>query len=59
MANNDELLALRVPAKLKENLERMYPDTSMRNNVIRAALKRIVDKKLIITSHEIEIKASY
>jgi hypothetical protein len=57
MATNDELLAVRIPSKLKESLEFMYPDTSMRNNVIRAALKRIVDKKIVITSYEIEISA--
>lgn len=57
MATNDELLALRVPRKIKEDLEYMYPDTTMRNNVIRAALKRIVEKKLIITSYEVDIQA--
>jgi hypothetical protein len=58
MAINNELLALRIPHKLKEELEDLYPDTNVRNNVIRAALKRIVEKKLVITSYEIEIQTS-
>jgi hypothetical protein len=58
MSVNDELLALRVPRKLKEDLETLYPDTTYRNQIIRAALKRIADKKLIIPSHEINIQAS-
>lgn len=53
MATNDELLALRIPRELKEKLENEYPDTTHRNQVIRAALKRIADKKLVIPSHEI------
>lgn len=55
MATNDELLALRIPAKLKQELDRLYPDTYIRNNVIRAALKKIASRQLVIPSYELEL----
>lgn len=58
MSSNDSLLALRVPSTIKERLENMYPDTKDRNNAIRAALKKIVDKELVITSYEINVQAN-
>jgi hypothetical protein len=58
MSVNDELLALRVPRKLKEDLEDLYPDTTYRNRVIRAALNRIAKKELVIPSHELEMQTS-
>lgn len=58
MSGNDSLLALRIPSKIKERLERMYPDTKDRNNAIRAALKKITDKELVITSYEISVQAN-
>lgn len=58
MATNDGLLAVRLPLKLKEDLESMYPDVAIRNNVIRAAIKKIVDRKIIITSYEISLQTN-
>jgi hypothetical protein len=55
MAINNGLLAVRVPEKFIDQLEDLYPDTAMRNNVIRAVLKRIIEKKIIITSYEIDL----
>lgn len=58
MAINNALLALRVPKDLLDNLKDMYPDTDMRNNVIRAALKKIVERQLVIKTYELEIRPS-
>lgn len=58
MSGNDQLLALRVSRKLKEELEDQFPDTTYRNKVIRAALKRIAEKKLVIPSHELEMQTN-
>jgi hypothetical protein len=56
MATNDQLLALRVPGRIKRQLELLYPDTATRNNVIRAMLKKIADKQLVLATYEIELQ---
>ncbi len=54
MAQNDELLAIRIPRPLKDGLDYKYPDVSERNNVIRALIKKLLDGSIVLKSYEVE-----
>jgi hypothetical protein len=55
---NDVLLGIRVPQKMKDNLDNKYPDTRVRNNVIRALIQKLIEGKITVQSYEIDLQAS-
>ena len=55
---NDDMLTVRLPSKIKEQLDRKLPEVRDRNNLIRALLKKYLDGDVAITGYEIEIANS-
>lgn len=55
MATNDEMLAIRLPATMKEGLAEKLPDVRERNNLIRALIQKYLKGEIKVNSYELEI----
>lgn len=50
---NNSVLSVRLPDHLLENLINMYPDSSMRSDVIRKLIEALVQKKIRVRDYEV------
>lgn len=55
MAQNDEMLAIRLPRTLKQGLDGKFPEVRDRNNLIRALIQKYLKNEIKVSSYELEI----
>lgn len=55
MAQNDEMLAIRLPRTLKDGLDCKFPEVRDRNNLIRALIQKYLKNEIKVSSYELEI----
>lgn len=58
MAQNDDMIAIRIPSSLKQGLERKFPEVKDRNNLIRALIQKYLHGEVSVSKYEIEIANS-
>lgn len=55
MAQNDEMIAIRLPRTMKEGLDHKFPDVRDRNNLLRALIQKYLKDEIKVSSYELEI----